>query len=269
MASTNDKSFYVSKDSSSENKEQKLLDYIFSLPKDKLDSIRGNPQKVLDTIDEYASRVDRFMNVGKYKGTLVVEKIRDVKPILMIELGCYVGYSAILFAKELLQEPASKYYSFEASPEFAEIARKIIDLAGLSDKIEVIVGNAAKSLVEFEDRLNRERSSYFSIDFIFIDHAKELYVPDIRVLESLNLIAPGTIIVADNIIKPGAPEYAKYVKSSPEEKREFNYQVENVNGKNFLGRWNILYDSETVESLGPGGEKDAIEITKCVQYLNG
>lgn len=242
-------------------KEEKLLNHLLSLPE-----IRGNPEKVLDAIDNYPAP---FMTIGKNKGKLIIDKMNEVKPTVMIELGCYVGYSAILFANELPQEQGSKYYSFEANPDFANIAKQIIDLAGLSDKVEIIVGKAAQSLVEFRDTIKRNGYSYSSLDFIFIDHEKSLYVPDLRVLESLNLIAPGTVIAADNIIMPGAPDYVEYVQSSPEHKRDFNYRVPNVNGKEFLGRWNIIYKTETFPAITSKGHKDAVEITECVEYLNG
>lgn len=266
MSSASNHEVQANRRSPLEDKEQRLLDYLLSLPEEQLESIRGRPEKVLNAIDDYSST---FMNIGSYKGKIIVDKMREVKPKLMIELGCYIGYSAILFSNELLKDPGSKYYSFEANPKFANIAQQVIDLAGLSDKVEIIVGKAAKSLVEFQNRLKRQGASYTSLDFIFIDHEKSLYVPDLKVLESLNLIAPGTIIVADNILIPGAPGYVEYVQSSPEEKREFNYKVENVNGKEFLGRWNIIYKTETIESKTTGGGKDAIEITECSEYLNG
>lgn len=96
-----------------------------------------------------------------------------------------------------------------------------------------------------------------------------MYVPDLRELESLNFIAPGTVITADNILTPGAPEYAKYVRLSPEEKKEYNEKNPNPNGAEFLGRWNILYDTDTIKVEYPNGHVDAVEITKCTDYLSG
>ena len=56
----------------------------------------------------------------------------------MIELGGYLGYSAVLFANEIADDPDAKYYSFELNPEFAKIATYVIDLAGLLDKVEIM-----------------------------------------------------------------------------------------------------------------------------------
>lgn len=245
-------------------KEQRLLDHILGLPKEKLNSIRGNPAKVLEVIDEYNDNVEWFMSIGPIKGKVIVEKIRETKPQIMIELGGYVGYSAILFASTM--GDLGKYYTFEASEEYATIARKIIDLAGLSLKVEIFVGKAGRTLPEFEEKLALGKRGHARIDFVFIDHDKGLYLPDLRVLESLGMIAPGTTIVADNIYYADVPEYVAYIKSSPEEKREHNYDIVNISGKEFPGRWNILYETKTIEVREL---QDAMEISKCIEYLDG
>jgi len=251
-------------------KEQKLLDHVLGLPKEKLDYIRGRPDEVLKVIDDYSNNVESFMNVGPLKGKVIVEQIRQVKPKVMIELGGYVGYSAILFSSELLEDPAARYYSFEINEGYAKIARQLIQLAGLEHKVTIVVGRAANSLAEIARTWEEKKHAYVSVGFVFIDHWKNLYVPDLRVLESLNLIAPGTVIAADNIYFPGAPDYVKYVQGSPEERREHNYSVPNINGQEYLGRWNILYKSETIAVPEPNKERtDAVEITKCIEYLNG
>lgn len=258
-------------------KEQDLLKYIES--SDNYESLKGNPQEVINAIEEYlTTNKVGFMTIGLQKGELIIEEMRKVSPQIMIELGCYIGYSAILFGNELRRLNAGgskasadfKYYSFEANEEFAQIAQKLIDLAGLSDEVEIIIGEAGTTLPEFEQRLNREKKTYSPVDFVFIDHWKDLYVPDLRVLESLNLIYPGTVICADNIYRPGAPEYVAYVQSTPQERQKHNQTVENRSGKMYAGRWNVLYDLRTVPVRTAGRDfEDAVEITRCVEYLSG
>lgn len=258
-------------------KEQDLLDWIKGFPKEKYESLKNSPEKVLEAIDEYADSVGGIMIVGEEKGQLIIEEMRKACPLLMLELGCYVGYSAILFGNELrkLNEPTkvakkARYISFELNPEFAKISREIIDLAGLSDIVEIIVGKAGDTLPDFEQRLSKE-GDYTAADFVFIDHWKDMYIPDLRVLESLSLIYPGTVICADNIFIPGAPEYAQYMKSDPQERKEYNEKVPNASGKIYIGRWNIVYDSKTVpiKITKHGGKEDAVEVSKCVEFLSG
>ncbi|EMG47649.1 SPBC119.03 Probable catechol O-methyltransferase 1 [Candida maltosa Xu316] len=249
------------------SKEEKFYQYILNLPSDKLKEVKGDPAKVLRLYDEYP---DWFMNIGQYKGKVITEKIREKGPKVMIELGGYLGYSAILFGNELNEDNEAKYYSFELNPDFAKIATHLIKLAGLEKKVEIIVGKASYTLPEFKERLLTEKKKYVALDFIFIDHWKDLYVPDLRVLESLNLIAPGTYLAADNILKPGVPQYVEYVNFSPQEKKTFNAENPNPEGKEFLGRWNILYDTKTVEVTDPEKKiTDAVELTKCIDYLTG
>lgn len=49
---------------------------------------------------------------------------------------------------------------------------------------------------------------------VFIDHWKDLYVPDLKRLEEWRYFHEGTVIAADNILYPGAPEYAEYVRGA-------------------------------------------------------
>ena len=52
------------------------------------------------------------------------------------------------------------------------------------------------------------------MDFVFIDHWNDLYVRDLKLLEAHGLLRKGTVIMADNLIFPGAPDYREYVQSS-------------------------------------------------------
>ena len=51
------------------------------------------------------------------------------------------------------------------------------------------------------------------VDFILIDHWKNLYMPDFKLLESYGIIKKGTVVVGDNMINPGAPDYLEHFKT--------------------------------------------------------
>ncbi|CAH2355652.1 putative probable catechol O-methyltransferase 1 [[Candida] railenensis] len=263
------------------DKEANLEKSIFSLPQETLDKVQGNPAKVLELIEEHCPVA---MFLGREKAEIIRKELTKRKkssstttePLLFAELGCYMGYSALLLTHLLELDspnanPKSKYYSFEISEKFASIARKFVKLAGLEDRVEIIVGPAADTLVEFEQRIRKENDGkYTPFDFVLIDHRKDLYVPDLRILESLNLVAPGTVLVGDNIIRPGAPEYHAYVNMTPEEKREYNYANPSIHGNSFNGRWNLVYVTQSFESGGYHGPGlDQIDVTECVDFLNG
>ena len=53
-----------------------------------------------------------------------------------------------------------------------------------------------------------------AFDMIFIDHWKELYLKDLKWLEECGAIKKGTVVVGDNIITPGSPDYLAYFKAN-------------------------------------------------------
>jgi predicted O-methyltransferase YrrM len=77
----------------------------------------------------------------------------------------------------------------------AEVARKNIDRAGLGPFVNILVGPATESL---QDLINGYAEPF---DFIFIDADKEGYPKYLEL--SLQLSRPGTVIVADNVVRDG------------------------------------------------------------------
>lgn len=111
----------------------------------------------------------------------------------ILEIGTLGGYSAIWMARALPE--GGKLTTIELEPEYAEVARKNIAMAGLSDKVDILVGKALEVLPQLE----AEGAGPF--DMIFIDADKPPYVEYFQ--HALRLSHPGTLIVADNVIREG------------------------------------------------------------------
>jgi predicted O-methyltransferase YrrM len=112
----------------------------------------------------------------------------------ILEIGTLGGYSAIWMARAL---PADGHLvSLEYSPRHAEVASGNIARAGLVGTVEIRVGAAAESL----PKLAAEGVEPF--DMVFIDADKGGY-PD-YLDWSLKLTRPGSLIVADNVVRGGA-----------------------------------------------------------------
>jgi predicted O-methyltransferase YrrM len=178
-----------------DGREIALLHWIFNHPK--LEEMRGQPQRVLDAIDEYGKAEKYLMNVGEYKSKTVIDIIHNVKPVTMVELGGYVGYSAIAFGAAARAVGGRRYYSLEQNPEYGAIATLLVDLAGLGDFVKIIVESSVDALRRLHGNGTLEH-----IDLLFIDHTKPLYTPDLKVAEELGLVKPGSVCVADNGEKP-------------------------------------------------------------------
>jgi catechol O-methyltransferase len=153
------------------------------------------------------------------------------------------------------------------NPEFAAVIMSLVDLAGLSDVVKVVVGKSDASIA----RLYRE-GTLKHIDLMFLDHYKPAYATDLKFCEELRLITPGSVLAADNVIYPGNPSYLEYVRKSVEEKRKsagemrrpeslpdrtVNQYKERYGEKGFHqsgGNPNLVYESKLVHSFEPTGE---------------
>lgn len=194
-------------------REIRLLHYVYNNPD--LDSIRGQPQKVLDLIDNFSKEYNMVMNVGFEKGKIVTDLIAELKPHTMIELGGYVGYSAILFGDAMRRAGGSRYLSLELNAEYAAIANMLVELAGLRDFVRTIVGRSDTSLHKLYTS-----GEVTHVELMFLDHYKPAYTADVKLCEHHGMISPGSVLAADNVISPGNPPYLEYVRSTVEEKRE-------------------------------------------------
>lgn len=134
------------------------------------------------------------INVSATEGKLLQMLVEISGARRILEIGTLGGYSAIYFARALPDD--GTLLSLELEERHAEVARKNVERAGLSDKVEVRVGDARRSLGEIVE--NGEGP----FDLIFIDADKEGYPEYLD--WSLRLSRPGTLILGDNAIRDGS-----------------------------------------------------------------
>lgn len=106
-----------------------------------------------------------------------------------------------------------KIYSLELDPVCAAIERQIVQIAGLDHIIKVIEGTAAASMKKLV-----EEGKITEIDLLFLDHVEDLYEQDFKIVEGLGVLNKGAIVVADNVVRPGAPEYREYIRGDAKKK---------------------------------------------------
>jgi predicted O-methyltransferase YrrM len=138
-------------------------------------------------------------NQGKFLQLLAT--MQKAKRIL--EIGTLGGYSTIWLARSLPSD--GKLVSLELEARHADVARKNLERAGLSSRVEIRVGTATGSLHEMI------ADGITPFDFIFIDADKESYPVYLEL--SLQLSRPGTVIVADNVVRSG--EVANAASTDP------------------------------------------------------
>ena len=116
----------------------------------------------------------------------------------VLEIGTLGGYSTIWLARAL--PPGSHLVTLEVDAKHADVARANIARAGLADVVELRLGPALETL----PRLAAEGRGPF--DVIFIDADKPNNPAYLEA--SMRLARPGTLIIADNVVRSGAVAHA-------------------------------------------------------------
>jgi len=147
-------------------------------------------------------------NQGKF--LQVLAKTCNAKKIL--EVGTLVGYSTIWMARALPKN--GKLISLEFEPLHARVAKNNIEKAGLSSIVDIRVGKAIELLPQLES--NNEGP----FDMIFIDADKPPYAEYFQ--WALKLSRPGTLIIADNVIRDGRVMDPKSSDEMVQGARRFN-----------------------------------------------
>lgn len=133
------------------------------------------------------------IQVSPVEGKLLHLLARAQRAGSILEVGTLGGYSAIWLARAL--PDGGRLVTLELEPAHAEVARRNLARAGLADRAQVRVGPALESMRQLAAEGRR-------FDFFFIDADKTGY-PD-YLEAALALSRPGSLIVADNVVRGGA-----------------------------------------------------------------
>ncbi|XP_054020833.1 transmembrane O-methyltransferase homolog [Dryobates pubescens] len=170
-------------------------------------AVPGDPRHILRTFDLWCQRREHLSCVGPVKGRIVERLLAERAPLRLLELGTYCGYATVLLAQGM--PPGARLYSVELNPQHAAVAEKVLRLAGIDEqRVELLVGPSEEVIPKL-----RQRQGLQQLDFVFMDHWKSCYLRDLQLLESLQMLAPGATILADNVLFPGAPHFLQYAKS--------------------------------------------------------
>ena len=174
--------------------------------------------KILAEIEETA-RKEFLPSIGPIKGKIIEDVIKQYKPKMVLEIGTLHGYSAILIANIIL---SGKYdnenfnskssstepilISVEKDQKLANIARKNIEKARLSEKIQVINGDALEIIAGLKSKFN----------MIFLDATKSEYLKYLQLIEKYSLLNKRAVVIADNVLiyENEMKDYLDYVRNS-------------------------------------------------------
>jgi predicted O-methyltransferase YrrM len=133
------------------------------------------------------------IDVTPLQGKFLELMIRATGAQRVLEIGTLGGYSTIWMARAV--GASGKVITLELERRHAEIAQCNFEKAGVAERIDLRIGPASQSLAA----LAVEGAAPF--DFIFIDADKAGYPEYLQ--WSLKLSRPGTLIIADNVVRDG------------------------------------------------------------------
>lgn len=123
---------------------------------------------------------------GHLQGSILSMLSKMIRPLSILEIGTYTGYSAICLAKGL--QPGGRVITIEINDELETIAGKYFQKAGLKNVIEQRFGPALEMLPQLTG----------PFDLVFIDADKREYASYYQVV--FDKIVSGGWIIADNTL---------------------------------------------------------------------
>lgn len=155
------------------------------------------------------------MQIAPEQGQFMALLVQLTGARKILEIGVFTGYSSLAMALAL--PPQGRVLGCEISAEYAAIARQFWQKAGVSEKIDVLLGPAVTSLEQL--LANGEQESF---DLAFIDANKSDY--DQYYELSLQLVRPGGLILIDNVLW-----YGKVADETVQDKA--TQSIRNLNAK--------------------------------------
>jgi len=185
-----------------------LLDRLFALSDAARPVFSGVPAAERDRLmrskteylELYGHMRDFPLAVSRETGALLYMLARGCGARTIVEFGTSFGISTLHLAAALRDNGGGHLITTEFEPSKAERAQEHLMAGGVSDLVEIRLGDALQTLaVDLPE----------TIDLVLLDGAKALYPEILALLESR--LRPGALIVADNA--DYAPEYLARVRS--------------------------------------------------------
>lgn len=150
---------------------------------------------------------------GKVQAKFLEMICQMIKPMRVLEIGTFTGYSAIAMAKGLPED--ALLHTIEVNEEMESMIRKYIDLARIKHKIKLHIGEAIEIIPQLDE----------AFDLVFIDADKEQYCNYYELV--MEKLKPNGFIIADNVLWGGKAVKGKNPDRETRGIRKFNTHVKN------------------------------------------
>ena len=126
---------------------------------------------------------------GHLQGRVLKMLSSMIKPMNVLEIGTYTGYSAICLAEGLPKK--GKVHTIEINDELEEFVRPFVKKAGFENKIDLYYGDALEIIPTMKQMF----------DLVFMDGDKKQYIDYFNLV--FDKVSKGGYIIADNVLWDG------------------------------------------------------------------
>ena len=186
-----------------------LSDYLHSV------SLR-EPEILTQLRQETAQHPMGKMQIAPEQGQFMALLVQLIGAKKTLDVGVFTGYSSLVVALAL--PPDGKLLACEMNQEYAAIARRWWQKAGVADKIDLHIAPAQETLARL---LTTGQTNTF--DFVFIDADKSNY--DNYYEQALQLVRPGGLIAIDNVLWSGRVADPQVQDNRTKKIRAFNQKL--------------------------------------------
>lgn len=137
----------------------------------------------------YAHYSDSSMLSGFVQGRILSMFSRMIRPKVVLEIGTYLGYSALCFAEGLAE--GGKVITLDVQEDTNEVARSFVERTEYKNRIEFHLGPALEIIPKLPE----------TFDLVFIDADKPNYSNYYNAV--FDKLRPGGFIIADNVLWSG------------------------------------------------------------------
>ena len=137
---------------------------------------------------------------GAVQGRFLMMMTEMIRPVRILELGTFTGYSSVCLASCLLE--GGHLDTLEINDELEDLIVEGFERAGLSDRITLHIGDCKKTLEQLRSRILGSKDGGTRLyDMVYMDANKREY-PEYYSLV-FDLVRPGGYILADNVLWDG------------------------------------------------------------------
>ncbi|CAE8627152.1 unnamed protein product [Polarella glacialis] len=170
----------------------------------------GSPSSVLRAMESFGAQRELLEVMAGGRAAVLDEAFAAKCPRLVLELGGGCSAAAARLAARGVVN-GSCIVSIESDPFYVAVARCVVEMCGFTGSVRSLLGQPEELL----SSVWRSHGQH-SVDLLLLRGGAEArYLSELGRVEALGLLAPGCVVLADHVLRPGAPRFLWRMSALP------------------------------------------------------